>query len=90
MIMARAAATTDADLALLLEKVRERTLVRMTHNAEALAPHLREGVTVERASDVLVAYLTPELVDTLVHGFEWSPHADIAPVHDLTSSCSVP
>jgi AcrR family transcriptional regulator len=72
LIMARAAATTDADVAQLLEEVRERALVRMAHNAEALAPHLREGVTVEQARDVLVAYLTPELFDTLVHEFGWS------------------
>ena len=72
LIMARAAATADADLARLLEEFRERGIVRMAHNAEALAPHLREGVTVEQARDVLVAYLTPELFDTLVHGFGWS------------------
>jgi len=73
MIMARAAAVTDPDLSRLLEEVRERALRRMAHNAEALAPHLREGVTVELARDVLVAYLTPELYDTLVHEFGWSP-----------------
>lgn len=72
LIMARAAATSDAELAGLLEEVRGRALVRMAHNAEALAPHLREGVTVEHARDVLYAYLTPELFDTLVHGFGWS------------------
>ena len=72
LLMARAAATADADLARLLEEVRERELVRMAHNAEALAGHLREGVTLEQARDVLVAYLTPELFDTLVHGFGWS------------------
>ena len=72
LIMARAGATVDADLAQLLQEVRERTLARMAHNAEALGPHLREGVTVEHARDVLVAYLTPELYDTLVHGFGWS------------------
>jgi AcrR family transcriptional regulator len=72
LIMARAAATADPDLARLLTEFRERALVRMAHNAEALAPHLREGVTLEQARDVLVAYLTPELFDTLVHEFGWS------------------
>ncbi|WP_270889524.1 TetR/AcrR family transcriptional regulator [Pedococcus sp. 5OH_020] len=72
LIMARAAASADPDLARLLEEVRELTLLRMAHNAEALAPHLRAGVTVEQARDVLVAYLTPELYDTLVNGFGWS------------------
>jgi AcrR family transcriptional regulator len=72
LIMARAASTADADLAGLLDEVRESALVRMAHNAEALAPHLREGVTVEQAREVLFAYLTPELFDSLVHGFGWS------------------
>jgi AcrR family transcriptional regulator len=72
LIMARAAATADPDLARLLQEFRDRALVRMAHNAEALAPHLRDGVTVQQARDVLIAYLTPELFDTLVHEFGWS------------------
>jgi hypothetical protein len=47
----------------------------MEHNARALAFHLRDGVTVERARDVLMAYTTPELFETLVLQRGWSLEA---------------
>lgn len=70
--MIRAAAGTDPEMALLRDRIQTDRLARMEQNASALAAHLRHGVTVEQARDVLVAYTTPELFETLVLEGGWT------------------
>ena len=49
-------------------------LTRMTHNARSLLQggHLRKGVTLEAAADVLWTYSSPELYELLVIRRGWS------------------
>jgi len=49
-------------------------LTRMTHNARSLAKgrHLRSGITVAAAADVLWTYSSPELYELLVVRRGWS------------------
>jgi hypothetical protein len=48
-------------------------LTRMTSNARNLAEagHLRDGITVEHAGEVLWTYSSPELYELLVLGRGW-------------------
>lgn len=73
LLMVRAAAAADPEMARLRDRIRTERFTRMEHNARTLAAHLREGVTVEQARDVLVAYTSPELFETLVLQQRWSP-----------------
>lgn len=73
LLLVRAAATTDPDMASLQEELDAQRLARMTHNADALAKggHLREGVTREHARDVLFTFTTPEIYESLVLRLGW-------------------
>lgn len=64
----RAAAATDPELAALVEELDQSRLERMTENAGRLAEarHLRPGITLEHAANVLWTYSAPELYDLLV------------------------
>jgi AcrR family transcriptional regulator len=73
LLMIRAAAGTDPEMARLRDRIHTERLERMEHNAGALAAHLRDGVTVAQARDVLVAYTTAELFESLVLHQGWSP-----------------
>jgi len=74
MLLVRAAAATDPDMASLREELDAQRLARMTHNADALAKggQLREGVTRAKARDVLLTYTTPEIYELLVLRQGWS------------------
>lgn len=74
MLLVRAAAATDPDMASLREELDAQRLARMTHNADALAKggQLREGVTPAMARDVLLTYTTPEIYELLVLRQGWS------------------
>jgi AcrR family transcriptional regulator len=63
-----AAAATDPELQPLLADIDAQRLKRMRANAKRLhdAGHLRAGVTVAQAGDVLWTYSSPELYDLLV------------------------
>ena len=50
----------------------ERRLQRMTHNARSLASHLRPGMTVQDAAEVLWTYSSAEIYDLLVLQRGWS------------------
>jgi AcrR family transcriptional regulator len=68
LLLVRDAAATDPELRSLLEELDADRLRRMTDNARRLheAGHLRKGLTVARAAEVLWTYSSPELYDLLV------------------------
>ena len=73
LLLIRAAAASDPEVAALLEEIDARRLHRMTDNARRLgrAGHLRPGVTVARAADVLWTYSSQELYELLVLRRGW-------------------
>lgn len=68
VLLVRSAAATNQELVALLEEIDASRLRRMTTNARRLhrAGHLRPGLTVAAAADVLWTYSAPELYDLLV------------------------
>jgi len=75
LLLARDAAAGDPELAALLDEVGAARLERMTVNARALseAGHLRPGITVAQAADIMWTYSSPELYELLVLRRGWSP-----------------
>ena len=74
MLLLREAADGDAAAAALREELDKNRLARMTDNARHLADggHLRPGIRLSHASDVLWTYSSPELFDLLVRKRRWS------------------
>jgi AcrR family transcriptional regulator len=74
LVLIRAAATTEPEIAVLLEEVDRSRLARMERNARRLHDRgqLREGVTLAEARDVLWTYSSPELYELLVLRRSWS------------------
>jgi AcrR family transcriptional regulator len=74
MLVVRAAAAADADLAALWDDTEQNRHRRMTANAAALAARgfLRTGVSVADAADVLFAYSSAELYDVLIVRRGWA------------------
>jgi AcrR family transcriptional regulator len=74
LLLLRTAAETDRDAAALYDELDGARLRRMAENARALAVggHLRPGVTVSAARDVLWFCTSPELYDLLVVRRGWS------------------
>jgi AcrR family transcriptional regulator len=74
LTLARDAAASDPELADLLHEVSAARLERMTINAQALsdAGHLRPGITLAQAADILWTYSSPELYELLVLCRRWS------------------
>ena len=68
VLLVRSAAATDPELVALLDEIDASRMRRMTTNARRLhrAGHLRPGMTVRQAADVLWTYSAPELYDLLV------------------------
>jgi len=68
LLLVRDAAATDPELRTLLEELDSDRLRRMTDNARRLheAGHLRKGLSVDRAAEVLWTYSAPELYELLV------------------------
>lgn len=75
LLLIRDAAAADPEMALLLRQSDEARRERMRHNAHTLADagHLRPGVTLDEAADVLWAYSSPETYDLLVLRCGWDP-----------------
>jgi AcrR family transcriptional regulator len=75
LLLMRAAAATEPEGEALLEEMDADRLQRMSHNARRLrdAGHLRRGVTLAQAADVLWTYSAPELYELLVLRRGWSP-----------------
>jgi AcrR family transcriptional regulator len=74
LLLVREAAASDPELARLQEEMDAARLTRMTHNARTLLKggHLRKGITLEAAADVLWTYSSPELYELLVIRRRWS------------------
>lgn len=75
LLLVRAAAAADPEAASLETELDERRMTRMRHNARALveAGHLRRGVSLEEASEVMWTYSSPDLYDVLVRKLGWPP-----------------
>ena len=74
ILLVRAAAATDPEMAVLLTEINNQRLERMHHNARRLAEvdSLRRGLTTEQARDVMFAYTAPELFEILVTRQGWT------------------
>ena len=74
-LLMRSAAATDPDMAALLKDSDHERLTRMRHHARFLAErgHLRDGVTVAEATDILWTCSSVEIYDLLVLQRGWSP-----------------
>jgi AcrR family transcriptional regulator len=74
ILLIRAAAVTDPDMAALLQETDEQRRTRMRHNARRLQRKgwLRAGVTLAQATDVLWTYSSAELYELLVLKSGWS------------------
>lgn len=72
-LLLRAAATTDPDMATLLEHTEAQRLERMRHHAEFLAQrgYLRTDVTLSEATDILWACSSTEFYELLVLQRKW-------------------
>ena len=73
LLLVRAAATADPEMARLQSQLNAQRLERMTHNARNLANAggLRAGVTVKHAGEILWTYSSPELYELLVLTRRW-------------------
>ena len=74
-LLVRDAAAADPEMAALLRDSDSSRRARMRHNAQSLAGrgHLRRGMTLDEATDVMWAFSSPELFDLLVLRSGWSP-----------------
>jgi AcrR family transcriptional regulator len=68
VLLVQSAAANDPELVALLEEIDASRIRRMTANARRLhrAGHLKPGMSVRAAADVLWTYSSPELYDLLV------------------------
>jgi AcrR family transcriptional regulator len=73
LLLVRAAATADPEMARLQSQLDAQRLKRMTENARNLANTgaLHEGVTVKRAAEIMWTYSSPELYELLVLTRGW-------------------
>jgi AcrR family transcriptional regulator len=74
LLILRSAADADPDAATLHAELESDRLARMADNASFLADagHLRAGVSVEEARDVLWFCTSPDVYDLLMHRRGWS------------------
>ncbi len=74
LLLIHAAAATDPEVAVFAEEIDADRYDRMTLNARRLhgGGHLRDGMTVALAADVLWTYSAPELFELLVLRRGWS------------------
>jgi len=74
LLLARDAAASDPEIAVVVDQLSAARLERMTVNARGLAQagHLRPGVTVEQAADMMWAYCSAELYELLVLRRGWT------------------
>jgi AcrR family transcriptional regulator len=74
LLLVRDAAASDPELARLQAEMDAARLTRMTQNARTLVKggHLRPGITLEAATDVLWTFSSPELYELLVIRRGWS------------------
>ena len=74
LLLVRAASATDPEMATLQEEMDADRLRRMTKNALHLydAGHLKPGMTLKQAGDLLWTFTSPELYELLVLRRGWS------------------
>src|SRR5437773_2156667 len=74
LLLARDAAASDPELAATLDHISAARLERMTLNARGLsrAGHLRPGITIAQAADILWTYSSTELYELLVLRRGWT------------------
>lgn len=74
LLLLRQAAASDPELAKLQAEMDAARLTRMTHNAQTLlkAGHLRPGLDLDEAADVLWTYSAPELYELFVIRRGWA------------------
>lgn len=74
LLLVRAAASSSAEMRALQDELDGDRLTRMAHNAQYLAGRgtLREGLTIEKARDVMWLYSSPELYERLVLHQGWT------------------
>ncbi len=74
LLLLRQAAASDRELAKLQAEMDEARLTRMTHNAQTLLKggHLRPGIDLDEAADVLWTYSSPELYELFVVRRGWT------------------
>jgi AcrR family transcriptional regulator len=74
LLLLRDAADADPAAAALHDELDQNRLARMTQNARHLVRggHVRKGVSLAHAADVLWTYSSPELFDLLVRRRHWS------------------
>ena len=72
-LLVRTASATDAEMKVLYDEIARQRLQRMTHNAATLfnGGHLREGITLDYAAEVLWTYSSPDLYSLLVVERGW-------------------
>ena len=92
LLLIKSAASTDPQIAELLAEVDEQRLGRMGRNARTLHDrrHLRLGMTLDEARDVLWTYSSPELFELLVGRRGWSVERFGAFVTDQLTSALLP
>ena len=75
LLLLRAAALTDPQMASLRGEIEASRLTRMIRNARTLAEggHLRAGMTTEHAGEIMWTYSSPELYELLVVSRRWPP-----------------
>jgi AcrR family transcriptional regulator len=73
MLLIRAAATADPDMAALLAEAEAQRRTRMRHNARRLQRRgwLRPGITLAQATDILWTYSSTEIYELLVIKSGW-------------------
>ncbi len=72
-LLIRDASVTDPEMAALLSDSDSQRRERMRHNASTLADrgHLKPGITLQHATDIMWTYSSPELYELLVIRCEW-------------------
>jgi len=100
-LLMRSAATTDPEMAALLDDIDDERMERARHHARFLAArgHLRAGVTLAQATDILWFCTSVELSETFLLKRGWSPRryarfvadfmiASLLPQHDPNDDSS--
>src|SRR5437868_3192932 len=74
LLLVRTAAATDPEMHQLEKLISEQRLRRMTQNARTLVDngHVRRGITLERAAEILWTYTAPDFYALLVLERHWS------------------
>jgi AcrR family transcriptional regulator len=87
-LLLRDACLLEPDLQSMLDELDADRLARMTHNAEYLdaAGHLRKGVTVEHAAELMWSVTAPEMIELLVQRRSWSLEQYAEFVYDVLAN----